>query len=408
LLKREDPLARKRLTEEGVRRLKPVEGKQVAVYDTMVPRLYLMLNYGPRNPKAWRCQYYVGGKVRSVKLGRYPEMNVKAAREAARKFQEDPEGALAKSKVGSFKEIAEEFVKRHVQANGLRSREDIERSLRYVLAKWGDKPFLEIKRRDVSNLLDEITDKHSAGVADGCLAVIRKLMNWYAARSDDYTSPIVPGMKRSAPKARDRILNDAEIKAIWAVGGAFGDFVKMLLLTAQRRAKLATMKWGDIGEDGTWTIRTEAREKGNPGSLQLPQLAMDIIAMQPRLAGNPYVFAGRGGAHIDGWSKRKLALDAELPDLTPWTLHDLRRTAKSLMARSGIRPDISERVLGHAIGGVEGVYDRHSYAKEKADALNRLAGLIETIVNPPTDNVVTLMSQLAQDVRGANWPASKA
>jgi integrase len=74
--------------------------------------------------------------------------------------------------------------------------------------------------------------------------------------------------------------------------------------------------------------------------------------------------------------------DDELSGVTGWVIHDLRRTARSLMARAGIRPDVAERVLGHAIPGVEGVYDRHSYDLEKADALSRLAELIATIVSP--------------------------
>ena len=73
-----------------------------------------------------------------------------------------------------------------------------------------------------------------------------------------------------------------------------------------------------------------------------------------------------------------------------WTLHDLRRTAKTLMARAGVRPDISERVLGHVIAGVEGTYDRHSYADEKREALEKLAAMIERILNPQPSNVVTL------------------
>lgn len=63
-------------------------------------------------------------------------------------------------------------------------------------------------------------------------------------------------------------------------------------------------------------------------------------------------------------------------------LHDLRRSARSLLSRAGVRPDIAERLLGHAIAGVAGVYDRHSYREEKADALRRLAGLIDGIVHP--------------------------
>ena len=76
--------------------------------------------------------------------------------------------------------------------------------------------------------------------------------------------------------------------------------------------------------------------------------------------------------------------------IAPWVVHDLRRTARSLMSRAGVRPDIAERVLGHARGGVEAIYDRHRYTVEKGDALLRLAALIETIVSPPADNVVAI------------------
>jgi integrase len=81
--------------------------------------------------------------------------------------------------------------------------------------------------------------------------------------------------------------------------------------------------------------------------------------------------------------------------MPPWVLHDLRRTARSLLSRAGVRPDISERVLGHAIPGVEGVYDRHSYSDEKADALNRLAALVESIIDPPVGNVVAMRSAIS-------------
>ena len=83
--------------------------------------------------------------------------------------------------------------------------------------------------------------------------------------------------------------------------------------------------------------------------------------------------------------------------MEPWVIHDLRRTARSLLSRAGVRPDISERVLGHAIAGVEGVYDRHSYDAEKADALNRLAALVGSIVNPPKDKVVQLQEERGRE-----------
>jgi integrase len=101
----------------------------------------------------------------------------------------------------------------------------------------------------------------------------------------------------------------------------------------------------------------------------------------------PFSGFGKSKARIDKSiliAMRKCADNgAEIAPLPNWTLHDLRRTAKTLMARAGVRPDISERVLGHVIAGVEGTYDRHSYADEKRDALEKLAAMIERILNPP-------------------------
>jgi integrase len=229
-----------------------------------------------------------------------------------------------------------------------------------------------------------------------CLSIISKLMNWYQSRNDEYVSPVVRGMRRRkiAQTARTRKLEDDEIRAVWNASGELGTFgvlVKMLLLTAQRLRKVSNMRWDQL-KNGEWHIPSAPREKGHAGVLKLPKLALDLIDAQPRVAGNPYVFvAERGdGDAFSSFSHGKSALDKKLPGMEPWVIHDLRRTARSLMSRAGVRPDISERVLGHAIVGVEGVYDRHSYQKEKADALQRLARLIETILSPPKGNVVEI------------------
>ena len=76
--------------------------------------------------------------------------------------------------------------------------------------------------------------------------------------------------------------------------------------------------------------------------------------------------------------------------IPPWRLHDLRRTSRSLMARAGVSSDIAERVLGHVLPGIRGVYDRHSYVAEKRDALERLVSLLTSILNPRAQNVVPL------------------
>ena len=155
----------------------------------------------------------------------------------------------------------------------------------------------------------------------------------------------------------------------------------------QRRDKVRTMQWSDI-RNGTWTIRTAEREKSNAEKLALPELALQIIEAQPRFVGNDYVFAAGKGA-IDNMSWHKAAI-YKASNTVDWRLHDLRRSARSLMSRAGVLSEHAERVLGHAIRGVEGIYDRHAYDNEKAAALTALAALIERILAGPTDNVLPM------------------
>jgi integrase len=406
-------MPKKRLTEVGVAKLKAPAQGSIDYYDTGMPGLVLRLNYG--GAKTWRALYYVptiakSGKRQGQKismpttyeLGRSPALSVKDAREKARAFiniaHDDPykAKALAQGGADSFRDIADNFLKRHVEANKLRTQGEIERCFaKYVYPAWQHKRFRDIRRGDVAVLLDTIEDRHGKRMADIVLAYIRKLANWYAARNDDYSSPIVSGMGRNGgDHKRTRTLSDDEIRALWAAcDGTYGAMVKVLLLTGQRRDKVATMQWDDVTDDGVWTIASAAREKANAGTLRLPPMVLDLIKAQPRIANNPHVFAGRGTVAINAFSDRKTELDAKLGTVPNWTLHDLRRTAKTLMARAGVRPDISERVLGHTIKGVEGVYDRHGYDVEKAEALVRLAALVETIINPPPANVVPLTKQ---------------
>jgi integrase len=128
--------------------------------------------------------------------------------------------------------------------------------------------------------------------------------------------------------------------------------------------------------------------------IRAQQKSSDGDYVFPTSAGTPYSRSGKSKAALDRAVLEAMEDQAEkgtkINPLSNWTLHDLRRTAKTLMVRTGVRPDISERVLGHAISGVEGTYDRHSYADEKRDALEKLAAMIERILNPLPSNVETL------------------
>jgi integrase len=173
----------------------------------------------------------------------------------------------------------------------------------------------------------------------------------------------------------------------------FGAIVKLLLLTGQRMTRVAEMKWSEVDAGGLWTLPLAAREKSNGGKLLLPPTALEIVRAQQRVAGNEYVFPGRMRSDycgpFKGLGQAKAVMDGKT-GMADWVVHDLRRTARSLMSRAGVAPDIAERVLGHALVGVRGVYDRYGYVDEKADALAKLAALIDTIIHPRSANVVPM------------------
>jgi integrase len=119
--------------------------------------------------------------------------------------------------------------------------------------------------------------------------------------------------------------------------------------------------------------------------------ALAVLNRLPRLG--DHVFTIGGKAPIGGVSVLKRGLD-EASGVVGWTIHDLRRTARSLMSRAEVPRDYAERCLGHVIRGVEGTYDRHKYRDQMLRAYEKLAALIERIVAPPADNVVLLRGEL--------------
>ena len=172
---------------------------------------------------------------------------------------------------------------------------------------------------------------------------------------------------------------------------AFSNIVRVLLLTAQRRDEIGLMRAEEIDCD-TFIIPAERYKTGLPNAVPLTNEARQWIG--DRKAG--FVFSTTDGKKaFSGYSKAKNQLDDVIAEqrkeakLKP--MPELRRrTARSLMSRAGIASDIAEMVLGHKLTGVRSVYDRHSYAAEKRDALEKLAGLIAMILNPPADNVVQI------------------
>jgi integrase len=296
----------------------------------------------------------------------------------------------------SVNKLLDEFLIRHVRPN-LRGASHVESFFnRYVRPRIGHRSVYELTRLEVVEILDAVEDNSGPVAADRCLANIRKAFRWWAARDDRFVPPIVPGMARTRPRerARSRILSDQEIRDLWVATDAtdmpppYGAFIRVLLLTCQRRSEVSRMAWDEIDGD-IWEIPAGRYKKRTAERLALTKLVQDLIGAPQR---SGFVFSVSGGTRpINAFHKCKRALDTAIAGLRrrenrepmpPWVLHDLRRTGRSLMSRAGVQSDHAERVLGHAIGGVRGVYDRHQYEPEKRAALEKLAALVERILEP--------------------------
>jgi integrase len=340
--------------------------------------------------KGWTLHYTLGAKRRRLTLGAYPSISLWAARTRA----EETKASIAEGRDPSIvlnetlRDVCESYMAR--DGAKLRSAEWRKGVLdRHVYPTLGSRPIAEIRRSEIVRLLDGIEEGSGAAMATQTLAIIRKVMNWHAMRSDDFLSPVVRGMGRTqhSAQARERILTDNELRAIWRAEGWFGDYVRFLLLTAARRNEVAGMTWDEVDE-GDWTLPA-ARNKTKVDLVRpLSRAAQAILSAMPK--DGEFVWSPNGGDRaLASFSHHKATFD-KASGVKGWRLHDARRSARSLMSRAGIPTDHAERCLGHVIGGVRGVYDRHEYHAEKQQAFEALAALIERIVTGTQAGVVQL------------------
>ena len=294
--------------------------------------------------------------------------------------------------VTTLRTVAEDYFRRQPNRSTGQWRANMERLVYPVL---GRRPITDFngKRGPIIALLDDIKDERGPGMAKVVRTNLNTIFNFYAGRTDGFSNPIVRGV--AAPdkyQPRSRILSDAELTRVWKAAessaGPWGHYVKFLLLTACRKAEAAQMRWGELDGD-TWVIPAERSKGKSEVALPLSAPARSLLASFPRIDGCPYVFTITGRAPIAGFSRFKKEFD-EACGVSGWTIHDLRRSARSLLARAGISPDTAERCLGHKLSGVRGTYDRHTYHAEMLHGFTALSALIDRIVNPPADVVTPL------------------
>jgi integrase len=383
----------KKLTDVAIRNLKAGAVRR-EVPDGGAVGLYIIVQ--PSGRKSYAVRYRVGGRNRKLTLpgGLTLAAARKAASDALLEVANGGDPAAVKqqrkrvAKEGSFASVAEIYMA--LEGNKQRSatwKAGILR--RSILPALGELPIGDIRRSDVVRMLDGIERRSGPVAADRALAVASKIFNWHATRSDDFRSPLVRGMRRTNghERARSRILTDDEIRRIWKTAnsdpGPFPALILFLLLTAARRSEAARMAWDEVaGAD--WTLPA-ARNKTKQDLLRpLSAAAQALLDARPRIG--PFVFTLNGVHPFADFSRAKRVFESKC-GVTGWQLHDLRRTARSLMSRAGVPSDHAERCLGHVIGGIRATYDRHEFQTEKARAFEALAAQVDLIVNPPQGNI---------------------
>jgi integrase len=191
------------------------------------------------------------------------------------------------------------------------------------------------------------------------------------------------------PPARERVLDEAEIKAVWRaaerVNGQYGALIRLLLLSGCRLREISELRFDEIAPDGKTISLPGTRTKNRlPHLVPLAPMARLIIAAQPRVANCPYVFTTDGRRPIGFFSGWKKNLDALMPGVAPWRVHDLRRTVVTRMVEIGVQPHVVEMCVNHAGGhraGVAGIYNRAVLMLERRRALERWARRVHAIVN---------------------------
>jgi integrase len=323
--------------------------------------------------------------------------------------------AVNEAAVNSFAAAARDYVTEYAKPKVRRWEEtarnlglDAELNVRRggLADRWGDRSMKDIDAHDLFAVVEEarkfgvpgiavIHDRPAEGRSRTLFAALSQLFGWCLRTRRIDANPMISLTPPRPPKARDRVLSDAEIKAFWAatgsLNGPFGAVLKLLLLTGCRLNEIAELPWDEVSEDNsTITISGDRTKNRLPLVLVLPPTAQDLIRGQER--NGPFVFTTNGIAPVSVEGKIKRRLDAAMGKVPAWRLHDLRRTAATHMAEIGIQPHIIEAILNHVSGhkaSVAGVYNRAVYAAEKKAALENWEAYIKRLV-AGTENVVPI------------------
>ncbi|MEO5339238.1 MAG: tyrosine-type recombinase/integrase [Magnetococcus sp. MYC-9] len=374
----------------------------------------------PSGTKAWQFIYTFNARKRRVTLGVYPGMSLKEAKEACTRMrdcldrgidpvewqeEQDRQATEAKRKeeqTATVAQLVEEYIEKWAKPRKRTWTEDYRMLHKDVVPVWGKRKAKDITRRDVLTLLDGIVERGAGIVANRTLEVVRRMFNYAIEQSILEVSPCNQVRAPAQEQRRDRVLSADEIRVFWhgldQAGMSEGSrlALRFLLVTAQRKSEVVEAPWSEFDlAGGWWTIPMERAKNRMAHRVPLSAGALALLERARGLSGeSPYLFpsprninAPVGGTSVDHALHRAL-VTLGLVDVIP---HDLRRTAASLMTGMGISRLVVSKLLNHVEQGITAVYDRHSYDREKRQAMEawdrQLTAILTGTVN---DNVVQL------------------
>jgi integrase len=349
--------------------------------------------------RSFLFQYTLAGTRRRLTLGEFGPITTAAARKQAELFRgqvaagRDPWAerqavvAAQRSEVLTFGDIVTAWRDKVLLPHRrLAYTRDATARLTSYYADWLARPATAVTRAEVIARVDRLEAERGLVSARRGLAYARTCFGWAVKRGMLSASPFadiaLPG--REIP--RERVLDDRELGALWRATEKLpivhSAYVKLLILTAQRRIETAGMRWDEFAPDlAVWTLPAARTKNARSHVVHLAEPARAALRAVPRQLGHPCVFPGPGAEPITTFSWIKSELDAAITSemgaaLPRWTLHDLRRTTVTALARMGFAPHVCDRLLNHAggtISGVAAIYQRHEFLTERAAALDAWA-----------------------------------